>query len=75
MGTTHAVVFDIGNVLIDPNDVVRAGNGDDHVWSYYTTSDTVLDCGPGSRDVLHLHNDIRGERIIGCEDIEIRYAS
>jgi Ca2+-binding RTX toxin-like protein len=58
-----------------PNDVVRAGNGNDHVWSYYTTSDTVLDCGPGSRDVLHLHNDIRGERIIGCEDIEIRYAS
>ena len=57
-----------------PNDVVRAGNGDDHVWSYYTTSDTVLDCGPGSGDVLHLHDDIRGARIIGCEDIEIRYA-
>ena len=58
-----------------PNDVVRAGNGNDHVWSYYTTSETVLDCGLGNRDVLHLHNDIRGEQIIGCEDIQIRYAS
>lgn len=31
--------------------------------------------GPGACDVLHLHTDIGGERIIGCEDIEIRYAS
>lgn len=45
------------------------------MWSSCTTSDTVLDSGPGTRDVLHLHNDSRVGRIIGCEDIQIRYAS
>lgn len=56
------------------NDIVHAGAGNDEVYGYYARRGTVLDCGLGNHDVLHLNGDIRGELVRGCEDIRIRSA-
>ena len=61
-------------LYVGHRDVVRAGKGADHVWAFYVGAGDLVDCGAGSHDVLHLHEDLHGLETRGCEKIVIRVA-
>ena len=61
-------------LYVGHRDVVHAGRGADHVWAFYVGAGDLVDCGGGSHDVLHLHQDLDGLATRGCEKIVIRVA-